>query len=76
MDVSAACTVLHVGPASSATDVRRAYHAQLRRVHPDTGSGDVDAFNRVRTAYAALAHRPHADGLAPESRPPLVDVYA
>jgi DnaJ-domain-containing protein 1 len=39
---------------ASEDEVKRAYRAQLQRYHPDTGAGDVQALQSVRSAYHTL----------------------
>ena len=79
MDVTRAYAILGLGPGASADDVRSAYRGALRRLHPDTGNGDVPALTRVANAYrtieSALPARPRA---AAASDVPVrhVDVYA
>jgi curved DNA-binding protein CbpA len=79
VDVSRAYAILGLGPGASADDVRNAYRGAIRRLHPDTGSGDVRAFMRAASAYrtieSVLPARPAA--LAASEVPVRhVDVYA
>jgi hypothetical protein len=46
--------VLGVSPAATADDVRRAYHARVRRLHPDVNPDGTEAFRRVTAAYEIL----------------------
>lgn len=46
--------VLGVTPAASGEELRRAYLAQARRHHPDTG-GDAAAMTRLNEAWAVLS---------------------
>jgi DnaJ domain len=46
--------VLGVTPRASAEEVRRAYHARARRVHPDVDPAGVEAFRRLTAAYEIL----------------------
>ena len=81
MEVTRAFAVLGLGPGASADDVRRAYRGAVRRLHPDTGSGDVAALSRVARAYRTIAAEarlsgPEAIGGAGASSARHVDVYA
>jgi hypothetical protein len=81
VDAVRAGAVLGVGGQPSPAALRRAYREQLRRVHPDTGSGDVTNLAEVRAAYRALQPQaaPVETGSPYEARPPvgaLVDLYA
>ncbi|HWB23166.1 MAG TPA: DnaJ domain-containing protein [Gaiellaceae bacterium] len=78
-----AYATLGVDYTASKEDVRRAYRAQLRRYHPDTGAGDVDALESITSAYHTLraqykgSYLPSAQWAS--TRPPvgkLVDLYA
>jgi curved DNA-binding protein CbpA len=76
MELALATAVLGVRADAPFADVKAAYHAALRRLHPDVGgSGDPTALDLVRGAYAALRT---GRGRKPEQpvRRPLVDVYA
>jgi len=79
VDVSRAYAILGVGPGASADDVRSAYRGAVRRLHPDTGSGDVPTLTRVASAYrtieSALPARPRPVA-APDVPVRHVDVYA
>jgi len=80
VDVTRAYAILGLGPGASADDVRHAYRGAVRRLHPDTGSGDVRALTRVAHAYRTIesapprAPRPAGDAAAVPVR--HVDVYA
>lgn len=55
-DILSALRVLGLMLPITADDVKEAYLAKVRLVHPDTG-GDADSFKRVHAAYErALAH--------------------
>lgn len=78
-----AYATLGVDYTASASEVKRAYRAQLQRYHPDTGAGDVEALQSVRSAYATLRAEyegPYSSSArwaelkAPAGR--LIDVYA
>jgi curved DNA-binding protein CbpA len=79
VDVTRAYAILGLGPGASAADARSAYRGAVRRLHPDTGNGDVSALARVANAYrtieTALPARPR---VAVASDVPVrhVDVYA
>ena len=45
--------VLSVSPSATQEEIRTAYHAAVRRTHPDKG-GAVADFRRVQDAWAAL----------------------
>jgi hypothetical protein len=45
---------LGLDPGADADEVRRAYRAKVKEVHPDTEGGDEEAFKRVNRAYEAL----------------------
>ncbi len=49
-----AYATLGVDFTASEAEVKRAYRAQLQRYHPDTGAGDVQALQSVRSAYRTL----------------------
>ena len=49
-----AYATLGVDYTASELEVKRAYRAQLQRYHPDTGAGDVQALESVRSAYHTL----------------------
>lgn len=49
-----AYATLGVDYTASETEVKRAYRAKLQRLHPDTGDGDVQALQSVRSAYHTL----------------------
>jgi len=54
VEVTRAYAILGLNPGASADDVRHAYRGALRRLHPDTGSGDVGALTRVARAYRTI----------------------
>ena len=78
MEVSHAYAALGLSPGASANDVRHAYRGAVRRLHPDTGSGDVPGLTRVTDAYrtieSVLPARTPDDAIAARSL--HVDVYA
>ena len=45
---------LDLEPGASSEEVRAAYREKVKEVHPDTDSGDEEAFKRVNRAYEAL----------------------
>ena len=52
-----AYAILGVEPGADDEAVRAAYRARVKETHPDRPGGDVDAFLRVREAYAHLQQR-------------------
>jgi len=66
MTADQACACLRVGPATRPEELRRAYHAQCMRWHPDrfamadTGERGAAAreMTRINAAYALLSPRP------------------
>ena len=46
--------VLGVSPDAGADDLARAYRTLAKRLHPDSGVGDDEAFKEVAAAYAVL----------------------
>ncbi len=46
--------ILGLAPGASAQEVKRAYRAKVKEVHPDTDSGDEESFKRVNRAYETL----------------------
>jgi len=46
--------LLGLDPGASDDEVRRAYRARVKEVHPDTADGDEEAFKRVNRAYERL----------------------
>jgi hypothetical protein len=46
--------VLGLDPGADESAVREAYRQRIKEVHPDTESGDEEAFKRVREAYEVL----------------------
>lgn len=64
MDGRTARAVLGVAEHTSADDLRRAYRRHLHAAHPDHG-GSRQAFDAVRTAFAALAAGLPADAHRP-----------
>jgi curved DNA-binding protein CbpA len=74
VEIGRAYAILGVGPGASPDDVRQAYRGAVRRLHPDTGSGDVEALTRAGRAYRVIvAERPRRPAAAGG---PHVDVYA
>jgi hypothetical protein len=53
MQRNEALTILSLADGATNDDLTRAYRAAAKRTHPDVG-GSVDAFIRVRAAYACL----------------------
>jgi len=49
--------VLGVSVLADQAEVRAAYHAAVKRVHPDRRGGDADAFREVVDAYGRLRDR-------------------
>lgn len=47
--------VLGLDPGADADAVRSAYRQKVKEVHPDTASGDEEAFKRVNEAYRRLS---------------------
>ncbi|MFB6123486.1 MAG: J domain-containing protein [Haloferacaceae archaeon] len=45
---------LGLDPGATEAEVRRAYRAKVKEVHPDADSGDEEAFKRVNRAYETL----------------------
>lgn len=46
--------VLGLGPSATAEQVRAAYRAKAKQVHPDRPGGDAESFVAVRRAYDVL----------------------
>lgn len=46
---------LGLDPSATAEEVRDAYRAKVKEVHPDTESGSEEAFKRVNRAYERLS---------------------
>ena len=46
--------VLGVAPGADAAEIRRAYRALVKQVHPDVEGGDAQRFACVQEAYAQL----------------------
>jgi hypothetical protein len=59
--VTTAFAELDLSPEASPDEVKSAYRAKLKQVHPDHG-GDREAFQRVQEAYATA--RDHVDASA------------
>jgi curved DNA-binding protein CbpA len=82
MEVTRAYATLGVSTDASWREIRRAYRAQLRQHHPDTGAANPRALDSARSAYRQLrTQRPQPAPAAvwPPQAPPvgrLVDVYA
>lgn len=55
MSVEEAYRVLGLDPGADTTDVKQAYREKVKSVHPDTATGDEEAFKRVTQAYERLA---------------------
>lgn len=73
MELGRAYTILGLGPGASPDEVRHAYRGAVRRLHPDTGSGDVAALARAGRAYRVIvAEQPPP----PRAAGRHVDVYA
>lgn len=78
-----AYATLGVDYTASELEVKRAYRAQLQRYHPDTGAGDVQALESVRSAYHTLKAQYQGPYLSSakwaDARPAaggLIDIYA
>ncbi|MFB6210174.1 MAG: J domain-containing protein [Halobacteriales archaeon] len=54
--IQTAFAVLGVPPSASQAEIRDAYRAKIKEVHPDQG-GDPEAFQRVKDAYAIAKER-------------------
>jgi curved DNA-binding protein len=52
--------VLGVTPLADQAEVRRAFHAAVKRAHPDRPGGDNESFREVVEAYHRLRERPTA----------------
>jgi len=81
VDAAHAGAVLGVHGRTSPAALRRAYREQLKRVHPDTGSGDIRSLDQVRAAYRELQPQaaPAVAASPWDERPQLgtlVDLYA
>jgi hypothetical protein len=46
---------LDLQPGASREEVKRAYRAKVKTVHPDTKTGDEESFKRVNRAYELLS---------------------
>ena len=55
MELARAYAILGLGPGASLDEVRHAYRGTMRRLHPDTGSGDLTGLQRAGRAYRAIA---------------------
>lgn len=55
-EIQTAYAVLGVSPSASQAEIREAYRAKIKEVHPDQG-GDPEAFQRVKDAYAIARER-------------------
>jgi len=78
-----AYATLGVDYTASESEVKRAYRDQLQRYHPDTGAGDVQALQSVKSAYQTLRAQYQGPYLSSarwaEMKPlagDLIDVYA
>ena len=50
--------LLGVAPTATAADIKRAFYAKAKELHPDRGElGDAIAFQAVRDAYQVLGNR-------------------
>ena len=73
MEIGRAYAILGLGPGASPDEVRHAYRGAVRRLHPDTGNGDVEALTRAGRAYRVIV----AEQPGPARTKGLhVDVYA
>lgn len=59
--------VLGLGDAATATDVRRAYKALVRRYHPDSNGGDRSMEGKLQAVVNAYTHLKSAPAFKPES---------
>jgi curved DNA-binding protein CbpA len=77
VELGRAYATLGLGPGASADEVRQAYRGAVRRLHPDTGSGDVDGLARAGRAYRVIvAEQPPPRAAAAAAAGLHVDVYA
>lgn len=78
--------ILQVSPNADAETIRRVYHIQAQRFHPDNlDTGNAETFRRISEAYEALGdpelrasydrnHRQNRPaGSTPDSAPPVMD---
>lgn len=49
-----ALSTLGLGSAASFAEIRRAWHRRAFETHPDTASGDLEAFERAKAAFELL----------------------
>lgn len=63
--------LLGVGPGATPAELRRAYCAAAKRLHPDVPGGDTAAFQRASTAYERLRAAP---GVRPAASRPVLEV--
>jgi curved DNA-binding protein CbpA len=79
VELGPAYAILGLGPGASLDDVRHAYRRAMRRLHPDTGNGDLAALRRAGRAYRTIAAAQPVPVRAVEavrSSAVHVDVYA
>ena len=61
--------VLGLAPGANEAEIRSAYRALVKEVHPDVEGGDARRFARVQEAYAQLLER--ADDPRPQPTAPV-----
>lgn len=56
MSMQEAYRILGVTPGADESTVKSAYREKVKKVHPDTGSGDEEQFKKVQSAYERLTN--------------------